>query len=154
MTFQGMVQVAVPQKVFQVIEYERQDAQAAPLQDMGQLVGQKLFGNFDAPADENDAPPDLGLGPTGNEPGDDNEADGRPEHVKSVKVNGKSAKGKVKRRVGLDPNRSASRQRLFQKIGFFGIIDSIDIDALIVDEDDGLVQFFRVGFFSFDEIGN
>ena len=101
MTFQGMVQVAVPEIVLQIIENKLDEAQAAPLQDMGQLVGQELFGNFDALADENDTPPDLGLGPTGNEPGNDNEADGRPEHVKSVKVNGKSAKEeKVKRRVG------------------------------------------------------
>ncbi len=65
LTLHWMVQVAVPQKVFQVIEHKRQDAHNAPLQDMGKLVGQEPFGHGDAPADENKRAPRPGPGPTG-----------------------------------------------------------------------------------------
>ena len=60
---------------------------------MGQLVGQKRFGEADSPAEENKAAPDLGSSPTGDEPRDGDEADRRMEHGKKCKGESEKCKG-------------------------------------------------------------
>ena len=73
---QGVPGVAVAEEEVGVMIHKAENPQTPPLQDVGQLMGQELFCQADAPFHQDDVPPDLGSGPGGDQPGDVNNVNG------------------------------------------------------------------------------
>jgi hypothetical protein len=74
--FQGVGLVAVAQKEAEVAIHKAPHPEVAPLEDVGQFMGQEAFGQRHSPFHQDHGPPGLGPGPGGDEPGDDVDADG------------------------------------------------------------------------------
>jgi hypothetical protein len=66
---QGVPRIPVPEEVAGVVEHETKNPEGAPLQDVGQFMGQQPFGQLNPPFHQNRVPPRLRLGPGGDEPG-------------------------------------------------------------------------------------
>ena len=73
---QGVAGVTVPEEEAGVMIHKAANPEEAPLEDVGQLMGQELFCQADAPFHQDDVPPDLGLGPGGDQPGDVDDSNG------------------------------------------------------------------------------
>lgn len=73
---QGVPGVAVLQEEAGVVIHKAEDPEEAPLQDVGQLMGQELLCQADAPFHQDDSSPDLGSGPGGDQPGDIDDSNG------------------------------------------------------------------------------